>query len=84
MNRLSSCFVSSCTLPQEELAELGALHRSTSERYWKYFKRVVLYDTYYSTFSEFKKASEEFFADRRSHIDRLRSLLTENFQTISN
>jgi transposase len=54
------------------------------ERYWKFFKKKVLYNTYYATFSEFKYACEDFFADCRSHVEQLRSLLTENFQIISN
>jgi len=52
------------------------------ERYWKYFKKVVLYDRYYETFNEFKTACENFFSDQEKHTSNLRSLLTENFQII--
>ena len=52
------------------------------ERYWKYFKKVVLYDSYYETFNEFKTACENFFSDQEKHTSNLRSLLTENFQII--
>ncbi len=52
------------------------------ERYWKYFKKVVLYNHYYETFNEFKIACENFFSDQEKHTSNLRSLLTENFQII--
>ena len=52
------------------------------ERYWKYFKKVVLYNHYYETFNEFKMACENFFSDQEKHTSNLRSLLTENFQII--
>ena len=52
------------------------------ERYWRYFKKEVLYDQYYETFKEFKTACENFFSEPEKHVDNLRSLLTENFQII--
>ena len=52
------------------------------ERYWRYFKKVVLYNHYYETFKEFKIACENFFSEPEKHVDNLRSLLTENFQII--
>jgi transposase len=54
------------------------------ERYWKYFKKNILYDTYYATFNEFRYACEDFFADCCSHVEQLRSLLTENLQILGN
>lgn len=53
------------------------------ERYWKFFKKKVLYDRYYPTFDEFKEACSDFFKKPTSHVDELRSLLAENFQIIS-
>jgi transposase len=52
------------------------------ERYWKYFKKVILYNHYYETFKEFKIACENFFSEPEKHVDNLRPLLTENFQII--
>ncbi|WP_198244899.1 transposase [methane-oxidizing endosymbiont of Gigantopelta aegis] len=52
------------------------------ERYWRYFKKEILYDQYYETFKEFKIACETFFSEPEKHVDNLRSLLTENFQII--
>ncbi len=52
------------------------------ERYWKYFKKVVLYNSYYETFQKFKQACEDFFENTEEHLSSLRTLLTENFQII--
>ena len=52
------------------------------ERYWKYFKKIVLYNHYYEKFDEFKSACEAFFHNIRQHKMALRSLLTENFHII--
>jgi transposase len=52
------------------------------ERYWKYFKKNVLYNHYYATFKEFKLACTGFFENPDEHHTSLRSLLTENFQII--
>jgi len=52
------------------------------ERYWKYFKKTILYNEYYETFKEFKQACKVFFENPEDHIDPLRSLLAENFQII--
>jgi len=55
------------------------------ERLWKFFKKLVLYNKYYSTFSEFKSACMEFFHKKnlRKYKKELDSLLTENFQIVS-
>lgn len=55
------------------------------ERLWKFFKKKVLYNKYYSTFSEFKSACMEFFHKKnlRKYNKELDSLLTENFQIVS-
>jgi len=52
------------------------------ERLWKFFKKTVLYNRYYETFSEFKAACEAFFKRPRQYRQELRSLLTENFAII--
>jgi transposase len=54
------------------------------ERFWKFYKRKVLYNHYYETFSSFKKASKDFFANLDRYVPELRKLLTENFQIIAN
>ena len=52
------------------------------ERYWKFFKKKVLYNRYYEKFAEFKGACVNFFRQPRRYLKELRSLLTENFQII--
>ena len=52
------------------------------ERFWKFFKRQVLYNRYYETFADYKAACKQFFADLDSYAEQLRSLLTENFEII--
>jgi len=52
------------------------------EPFWKFFKKQVLYNQYYETFSEFKTACQEFFENPTQYASQLRSLLTENFQII--
>ena len=52
------------------------------ERFWKFFKRQVLYNRYYETFAEYKAACKQFFADLDAHAEKLRSLLTDNFEII--
>jgi transposase len=50
------------------------------ERLWKLFKKKVLYNEYYESFSEFRKACEDFFSNPGAYQGELRSLLTENFE----
>jgi transposase len=52
------------------------------ERFWKFFKRQVLYNRYYETFADYKNACKHFFADLDTQADQLRSLLTDNFEII--
>jgi transposase len=54
------------------------------ERFWKFFKRQVLYNKYYERFADFRDACKEFFANLNLYEPRLRTLLTENFQIIGN
>ena len=53
------------------------------ERFWKYFKKKVLNNQYYSTFEQFVYACKCFFLQRKRHNDEQRTLLTENFQLFS-
>ena len=52
------------------------------ERYWKFFKKKVLYGRYYESFDLFKEACDDFFASANKFRDNLRSLLTDNFPII--
>ena len=52
------------------------------ERFWKFFKKQVLYNRYYETFDKFKNACAAFFANAHQYAAQLRALLTENFQII--
>ena len=52
------------------------------ERFWKFFKRQVLYNRYYEAFDDYKGACKQFFQELDSHASKLRSLLTENFEII--
>jgi transposase len=52
------------------------------ERLWKYFHKIVLYNKYYETFDEFKKACKSFFRRIKRYKEDMSSLMTENFQII--
>lgn len=54
------------------------------ERFWKFFKRQVLYNRYYEAFNDYKNACKQFFRELDSYLPQLRSLLTENFEIIGN
>jgi len=53
------------------------------ERFWKFFKKTILYERYYETFCQFKTACDNFFAGLDQHHASLRPLLTDRFQIIS-
>ena len=53
------------------------------ERFWKYFKKQILYNHYYPTFDEFKAACVNFFRNTRNHRKQLRTLLRERFNIIA-
>lgn len=55
------------------------------ERLWKFFKKQVLYNQYYETFSEFRDACLKFFHKKnlRKFKCQLDALLTDNFQIVS-
>lgn len=52
------------------------------ERLWKYFKKLVVYNTYYPEFDDFKKATANFFRGIRGRKKDLSTLLTDNFQIL--
>lgn len=52
------------------------------ERFWKFFKKIVLYERYNETFSQSKTACDDFFAGQDRYHVSLRSLLTDHFQII--
>ncbi|SFJ17430.1 IS630 family transposase, partial [Nitrosomonas sp. Nm34] len=52
------------------------------ERYWKFFKKKILYGRYYETFSLFKSACQAFFTATDHYEAELRTLLTDNFHII--
>lgn len=54
------------------------------ERYWKFFKKNVLYGKYYEKFSDFKQACDNFFSQTDRYKPGLRTLLTDNFEIVSN
>ena len=49
------------------------------ERYWKFFKKNVLYNRYYRTFYDFQKACSSFFRTTKKYDKELSQLLTYNF-----
>jgi transposase len=52
------------------------------ERYWRCFKKEILYSKYYQTFALFKQACDDCFVASNCYKEALRSLLTDNFQII--
>jgi transposase len=52
------------------------------ERFWRFFKKEILYGKYYETFALFRRACDDFFAASERYKEALRSLLTDNFQII--
>lgn len=53
------------------------------ERLWLFFHKKVLYNHYYETFPQFKKAIEQFFKTINQYNSDLKSLLTDNFKPLS-
>jgi hypothetical protein len=52
------------------------------ERLWKFVKRQVLYGRHYATFADFRAAIDGCLAKiPTDHQDKLKSLMTHNFQT---
>lgn len=54
------------------------------ERLWRYYHKKVTWNRYFESFEEFKKTSLEFFKNLNEFQDDLRTLMTDNFQTLPN
>lgn len=52
------------------------------ERLWKFFHKVVRYNRYYKTFSEFRTEALMFFERLDEYADSLKTLLTLNFRVL--
>jgi len=50
------------------------------ERVWHFFKKNVLYNTYYENLAEFRKAAINFFRNIDDHTEELFSLLSGGFE----
>jgi transposase len=53
------------------------------ERLWKFVKKMVLQNRYYSEFAAFKEALLNFFANLPAYSQELASLLTDQFEGLS-
>ena len=52
------------------------------ERLWKFFHKIVRYNKYYKTFSEFRTEALMFFDRLGEYADKLKTLLTLNFRAL--
>lgn len=52
------------------------------ERFWWLFKKTVIYNEYFATFSDFSAAVEGFFARLDDYRDEIQSLITDQFHFI--
>ncbi len=52
------------------------------ERLWKFSKKILVHNTYYETFSEFKNNVNYFFMNLSDYSDELKSLITKKFQIL--
>jgi len=52
------------------------------ERLWKFFKKKVIYNSYYEKFTVFRKYCLDFFRHLRKYRTELQTLMTDNFQLI--
>lgn len=60
-------------------------HLNLIERYWKFVKKQCLYSKYYAEFREFKNAIQACIDNAHvEHFDKLKSLLTWEFQSFKN
>ena len=53
------------------------------ERLWKFFKKQILYNQYYSCFGMYEDACRDFFRNLDQYAVQLSSLLTENFEIVN-
>jgi len=52
------------------------------ERLWKFFKKKVIYNSYYEKFTVFRKYCLDFFRHLKKYRAELQTLMTDNFQLI--
>lgn len=50
------------------------------ERLWKIFKKHILYNKFYETFDEFKKACLGFFEEQKKYYDEIASIMGEGLE----
>jgi transposase len=50
------------------------------ERLWKFFKKKVLYNTYYEKIEDFRKACIKFFRNINAYTDELTSIMSGGFE----
>lgn len=60
---------------QLELLPPYRLNLNLIERFWKFFKRNVLFNRYYEQFQDFREANNASLSGLDAHVPRLRSLL---------
>lgn len=53
------------------------------ERLWKFFKKKVVYNSYYEDFEYFRRCCINFFKKIEKYKPELQSLMTENFQVLT-
>jgi transposase len=52
------------------------------ERVWKFFKKNVLYNTYYENIKAFRKACIKFFSNFEKHYDEIDSIMSGEFEML--
>lgn len=52
------------------------------ERFWKFFKKKILYNKYYDTYDKFYNTTLDFFKRIDEYQSELQTLLTNNFQIV--
>jgi len=52
------------------------------ERFWKHFKKKVIYNSYYLTFDDFKKACLDFFKNQHSYYDETLSIMGDGIEAL--
>ncbi|WP_410521199.1 transposase [Candidatus Tisiphia endosymbiont of Ditula angustiorana] len=53
------------------------------ERLWKFMHRITTNNKFYHNFEQFSEAINKFFSNIGDYKDRLRTLINDNFQTIT-
>ncbi len=53
------------------------------ERLWKIFKKKIMYNKYYETFDDFKKACKNFFKKQDGYIDEIRSIMGDGLESLA-